>query len=224
MSHPAPSLVVHRHPERQSYDRAVLDRLLAESSVAHVAFVRDGMPVVLPFVCAVGDLHDGAGPQLLLHGSTGGGIFLDAGDEGLPVCVAVTALDGFVFARALNGTSANFRSAVVFGRATVVPSGLRQEALWAVADHLMPGRRAEVREMSDKELAQTQVLRVPLDQVSVKVRSGGPGESADDAEDHSVWAGVVPLALHAGDPITSPLTEPGVPPSPSVQRLVDRLA
>lgn len=220
-----PSLTVRRKRDRQSHERAVLDQILREALVAHVGFVRDGAPVVLPFLCGVGDLGDG--PVLLLHGSTGGGLFLDAGAEGLPVAATITHLDGLVYARSTHDSSANYRSAMITGRATVVPREQRVEALWQVADHAMPGRRAEVREMAEKEVAATTVLQVPLDRYSVKVRFDGVGDGIDDGEDHRVWAGVLPLALRAGTPQTSAVTsatDGGTPVSGSVVALADALA
>lgn len=195
----SPSLTVRRLRDRQHTDPEALRAVLAEALVAHVGFVRDGHPIVLPFLCGVGDLGDG--PVLLLHGSTGGGLFLDAGTEGVPVAATVTHVDGLVFARSTFDSSANYRSAMIVGRATVVPADLRAEALWQVSDHLMPGRRAEVRDMTAKEVRATQVLQLPLDRASVKVRAAGVGEASDDGEDHAVWAGVLPLALRAGDPL-----------------------
>ncbi|WP_222126969.1 pyridoxamine 5'-phosphate oxidase family protein [Curtobacterium pusillum] len=192
-----PSLAVRRLRDRQSHDPADLHAILAEAIVAHVGFVRGGHPLVLPFLCGVGDLGDG--PVLLLHGSTGGGLFLDAGTVGVPVSATVTHVDGLVFARSTFDSSANYRSAVVVGNATVVPEELRADALRQVADHLMPGRRDEVREMTPKEVRATQVLQLPLDHASVKIRAAGVGEAVDDGEDHSVWAGVLPLAVRAGD-------------------------
>lgn len=218
-----PSLTVRRKHERQRFDAESLDQLLAEGAFAHVALVRDGLPIVLPYLYAVGELDDGLGRRLFLHGSTGGGLFLDAGTEGVPISVGITHLDGFVFARSLNDSSANYRSAMIFGRATVVPLEHRLEALWLVGDHLMPGRRAEVREISAKELAQTQVLQVPLDHASVKVRFQGVGELPDDGEDHSVWAGVLPVALRASEPITSELTDAASAVSPAVEALAAEL-
>jgi len=194
-----PSLTVRRLRDRQSHDPADLDAILAEAIVAHVGFVRGGHPLVLPFLVGVGDL--GAGPVLLLHGSTGGGLFLDAGAEGVPVAATVTHVDGLVFARSTFDSSANYRSAVVVGTATVVPPEHRARALRLVADHLMPGRRDEVREMTAKEVRATQVLQLPLDRVSVKIRAAGVGEGADDGENHAVWAGVLPLAVRAGRPL-----------------------
>ncbi|MBE1876999.1 pyridoxamine 5'-phosphate oxidase family protein [Myceligenerans pegani] len=214
-----PSLDVRRLRQRQEHDPEVLREILAEGMFAHVAMVRDGLPVVLPFLYGVGDL--GRGPELLLHGSTGGGLFLDAGDDGVPVSVAVTHLDGLVYARSLFDSSANYRSAMIFGRATPVPAERQAEALWMISDHLMPGRRAEVREMTRKERTATQVLRVPLDRASVKVRCAGPG--TDDGEDPAVWAGVLPLALRPDASLTDPSTAGSTPVPPSVTALAARL-
>ncbi len=214
-----PSTTVRRKKHRQRFDAESLEGILAEGLVAHVAFVRDGHPVVLPYLYGVGDL--GRGPELLLHGSTGGGLFLDAGEEGIPICATVTLLDSIVVATSTFESSADYRSVVVFGNATLVPDDLKWDALRIVSDHLIPGRNDEIRDMSRKELAQTQVLRVPLDHASVKVRGDGITDTADDGEDHSVWSGVLPLALRAGDPVTSSATSAPVPPS--VLGLAERL-
>lgn len=215
-----PSLTVRRLRDRQSHDPADLSAVLSEAIVAHVGFVRGGHPIVLPFLCGVGDL--GAGPVLLLHGSTGGGLFLDAGAGGIPVSATVTHVDGLVFARSTFDSSANYRSAMVVGNATVVPDALRAEALWQVADHLMPGRRAEVREMTAKEVRATQVLQLPLDRASVKIRAAGVGEAEGDGEDHAVWAGVLPLAVRAGAPIAGDISG-DTAVDPSVRALAARL-
>ncbi|GAA4159493.1 pyridoxamine 5'-phosphate oxidase family protein [Gryllotalpicola daejeonensis] len=224
MTDASPSLTVRRKRERQSYDPGVLAQILAEGHIAHVGMVRDGLPIVLPYLYAVGDLGDGLGEQLFLHGSTGGGLFLDAGADGVPVSATITHLDGLVYARSLNDSSANYRSAMIFGRATLVPLEQRLEALWIVGDHLMPGRRAGIREITPKELAATTVLRLPLDRVSVKVRFQGVGEAVDDGEDHGVWAGVLPLSVQAGAPITGAVTDAGVPVPAHVTDLAATLA
>lgn len=216
----SPSLTVRRLRDRQHTDPEALRAVLAEALVAHVGFVRDGHPIVLPFLCGVGDLGDG--PVLLLHGSTGGGLFLDAGTEGAQVAATVTHVDGLVFARSTFDSSANYRSAMIVGRATVVPADLRAEALWQVSDHLMPGRRAEVRDMTAKEVRATQVLQLPLDRASVKIRAAGVGEASDDGEDHAVWAGVLPLALRAGDPLPGDISGDR-PVDASVRQVASRL-
>jgi nitroimidazol reductase NimA-like FMN-containing flavoprotein (pyridoxamine 5'-phosphate oxidase superfamily) len=223
-SDPDVGLEVRRKRDRQSHDPAVLAQILAEGMVAHVGMVRGGAPIVLPYLYAVGDLGDGLGRRMLLHGSTGGGLFLDAGADGIPISATVTHIDGLVFARSLNDSSANYRSAMVYGRATVVPAELRMRALWIVGDHLMPGRRTEVREITAKELAATQVLQLPLERVSVKVRAANVlGEGPDDGEDHGVWAGVLPLAVTAGEPIVSEQTDAVAPVPASVTALAAAL-
>ncbi|PZE56999.1 pyridoxamine 5'-phosphate oxidase family protein [Curtobacterium sp. MCPF17_001] len=217
-----PSLTVRRLRDRQQTDPEALRQVLAEGFVAHVGLVRDGFPIVLPFLYGVGDL--GAGPVLLLHGSTGGGLFLDAGTGGVPVSATITHVDGIVFARSTFDSSANYRSAMVVGRATVVPAELRADALRQVSDHLMPGRRAELRAMTAKEVRQTQVLQLPLDAASVKVRAAGVGESPDDGEDHGTWAGVLPVALRAGAPVPGALAaDAATPVDASVVALAARL-
>lgn len=218
----APSTAVRRYRELQTTDPAVLDEVLADGLVAHVAFVRDGHPVVIPFGYGVGDLGDGRGRQLLLHGSTGGGVFLDARAEGIDVSVAITHSDGLVYARSLFDSSFCYRSAVVFGRAVLVPAAQKEAALTIISEHLMPGRTAEVRGMRPQEIAATAVLAVPLDKVSVKVSLGLPDEEPDDGEDRSCWAGVLPLGVAAAAPITSPGTPEGVEVPASVVAAAQR--
>ena len=202
MTSRAPSLTVRRLRDRQNDDPEVFAAILRTGLVAHVAVVRDGWPVVLPFAYGVGDL--GQGPRMFLHGSTGGGLFLDASGDGVPVCATVTHLDGLVFARSLFDSSMNYRCAMIAGRARPVAPELAEDALWIVGEHLMPGRRTEIRGNTAKERAATQVLELPLDQYSVKIRAAGASEAADDEEDRAVWAGVLPLTLHAGAPQPSP--------------------
>lgn len=206
--------------DRQRFDAESLDRILADGFVAHVGLVRDGHPVVLPFLYGVGDLGDGGGRQLFLHGSNGGGLFLDARHDGVPVCVTITHIDSLVLAVSTFDSSADYRSAAIFGHARAVPAELKADALRIITEHVIPGRNAEIREMTHHEIRQTQVLCLPLDHVSVKVREAGISDG-DDGEDHSVWSGVVPLALRAGVPVTSGATDAPVPGS--VRALVARL-
>jgi len=206
-------LRVRRLPEKQVIDRAVLDEILDEALVAHVGVVRAGRPVVLPFACA----RDG--DHLILHGSTGAGAFRLA--AGQPVCVTVTHLDGLVFARSLFESSMHYRSAVIFGDAEVLHGEAKQEALARLSDHLMPGRAEEVRGNSRKEVAATLVLRVPLDRVSVKV-SADPADDPDDGESRDVWAGVLPLNLTAGAPLSAGDVPAEVPVPGSVHRAAER--
>ena len=206
-------LRVRRLAERQRFDRTALDDVLDAALVAHVALVRDdGSPMVLPLLVG----RDG--DRLLLHGSTGGGL-LRAAASGTPVAVGVTVVDGLVFARSMFESSANYRSAVVVGRCRPVEGTPRRRRCGCSSDKLMPGRWAEVRPMTPKELAATLVLELPLDEASVKVRTGPPSpEEGDPAEDD--WWGVVPLAAVAGVPVAAPGVRPGAPLPPSVRALL----
>jgi len=205
---------IRRESHRQVDDRAVLDAILDEALIAHVGVVRDGSPLVLPFACA----RDG--DWLLLHGSTGSGLLRLA--SGAPVCVTVTHLDGLVFARTTFDSSMRYRSAVVHGTATVVPPGEKEKALLVLSDHLFPGRNEELRGSTPKELAATTILRVPLDRVSLKVAEGPPEVDPEDVEPRTVWAGILPLAVVAGEPLVGPDVPEEVAVPASVRRAAHR--
>jgi nitroimidazol reductase NimA-like FMN-containing flavoprotein (pyridoxamine 5'-phosphate oxidase superfamily) len=213
-----PGTRINRLAERQRHDREALHDVLDSALVAHVAVVRDGVPVVLPL------LHARHGERLLLHGSTGGGLLREAA-SGAPVAVAVTVVDGLVVADSLFESSANYRSAVVFGRCSVVPPEGRLEALRALSERLLPGRWAEVRPPTAKELAATLVLEMSLEHASVKVRTGPPSPFDATADppppDVPLWWGVVPLAQTPGEPVTAPDVPAGTPLPPSVLALLD---
>ncbi|MFG2036909.1 bifunctional pyridoxamine 5'-phosphate oxidase family protein/GNAT family N-acetyltransferase [Dactylosporangium sp. NPDC048998] len=182
-------------PERASYDVELAHAVLDEAYVCHLGFVAGGEPRVLP------TLHARVGDTLYLHGSTGSRPLLAARDGGLPVCVAVTVIDGLVLARSQFNHSANYRSVVVHGIARLVEDEAeRANAFAALVDKVAPGRAADSRSPDRKESAQTAVLAVPLREVSTKVRAGGPKDSAQDA-DLPHWAGVVPLQLIRGLPV-----------------------
>lgn len=206
-------LRVRRLPEYQSDDRADLDAILDEALVAHLGVVRDGRPVVLPFACA----RDG--DSLLLHGSTGAGVLRQA--AGVEVCVTVTHLDGLVFARSLFESSVHYRCAVVLGVAEVLEGDAKDQALEVLSDHLLPGRPAELRPSTRKELAATLVLRLPLDRWSVKIGRSDAHDPEDD-EPRDVWAGVVPLWIAAGEPEPAPDVPDGVPVPASARRAAAR--
>ncbi|MBA2946792.1 pyridoxamine 5'-phosphate oxidase family protein [Streptomyces himalayensis] len=178
-----------RGRRRASYDRTLVHSILDEAYVCHLGFVRDGAPVVLP------TLYGRVGERLYVHGSTGSRPLRMAGqtDPGLPVCLTVTHVDGLVLARSAFHHSINYRSVVVHGVAHQVtdPEELRT-ALDALVDHVVPGRAADSRPANAKELAATAVLRLDLEEVSAKVRTGGPNDEPEDM-DLPHWAGVVPL-------------------------------
>jgi len=207
---PLPGLQASRLRERQSSQMDQILAILREQMVAHIGFVREGWPVVLPFHYGVGDLGDGHGEQMIIHGSTGGRAFLDAAasDEGVPVSVCVSLNDGLVLGRSTYTIGARYRSVVAYGHARPVPADLRPRAFEILIDHVIPGRRREVRDATEKEKAATALLAIPLDHASAKSASTSTGEKPDDGEDRRVWAGIIPLALRADTPVPAPETVP----------------
>jgi uncharacterized protein len=189
---------VRRHPERGRYERAEIDAILDEALFCHVGFVDAGRPFVIPII------HARVGADLYLHGSPASRMLRELAEE-VDVCVTATLLDGIVLARSVYNHSLNYRSAVVLGRARKLDD--RQEklkALEAIVEHVVPGRSREARAPSEKELAGTSVLALPIDEASAKVRTGPPGDFDDDLE-LPVWAGVIPLSTVAGEPLTDEL-------------------
>ena len=183
----------HRLADRVSYERAVAHAILDEAYVCHLGFSAPDRPRVLPTMFAR------IGETLYVHGSTGSGPMLALRDGG-PVCVTVTLLDGLVFGRSHFHHSANYRSVVAYGTATVVTDeGERRQAMDALVDKVAPGRAADSRRPNARELAATAILAIPLTEVSVKARMGGV---VDEPEDYALpyWAGVVPLRLVPGIP------------------------
>jgi uncharacterized protein len=203
---------VHRLRDRQVRDRAMLNEILDTGLVAHVALCVDGVPVLLPVAYA----RDG--DRLLIHGSTGAGL-LRRSAASAPIAIAVTHIDGLVYARSVFDSSMNYRSAVIFGAAQSLEGDERVAALQSLSDHLMPGRWDEVRPPTARELAATLVLALPLDEVSVKVRAGGPSDADQDAD---TWAGVLPLAVRTGDPVPADDVSLSVPLPDSVRAIQQR--
>lgn len=208
---------VRRRPQRGRYDRGTVDAILDEGVVCHVAVNGDdGEPVVLPTA------YVRIGDELVLHGSAANHL-LRLAAAGRPLSMAVTLVDGLVLARSAFNHSMNYRSVVVFGRARVVEGDEKVAALDAFVDHVAPGRSAEARPPTAKELAATLVIAVPLDEVSAKVRTGPPHDDEDDMA-LPVWAGEVPLGTVVGEPVPDPALSPTVPLAASVRALVSRSA
>lgn len=208
---PTPRTTVRRRSQRGQYDRAVIDAILDEGKVCHVALTTDDGPVVLPTgYVRIGD-------ELVLHGAVANAMMRQAADGRL-LSIAVTLLDGFVLARSTFNHSMNYRSVVVFGRARVVEGEEKAAALATFVDHIVPGRSAEARAANDSELRATLALAVSMDEASAKVRTGPPHDAEDDLA-LPVWAGVVPLGTVVGDPEPDPTLPDDVPLPPSVLEL-----
>ena len=195
---------VVREPHRGVYDRETINRILDEGFVCHVGFAADAQPYVIPTMYArVGDaiyFHGSAASRMLRGASTG-----------IPVCITVTLVDGLVLARSVFNHSMNYRSVVALGKAMLVDAPAeKMEALRAFTEKILPGRWNDARQPNEKELKATSILRLPLTEVSAKMRTG-PVE--DDAEDYAlgVWAGIVPLRTTADAPIRDSRCDAEVP-------------
>lgn len=191
---PTPRTTLKRLPKRGHFDRELIHSILDEALIAHVGFVADGAPVVIPTI------HWRHEETLYLHGSAASRMLRSLRD-GVEACVTVTLLDGLVLARSAFHHSMNYRSVVVFGTARLVDDeGEKRLALDSLVEHVVRGRSAEVRAPNAIEMKQTMVLALPIEEASAKVRTGGP---VDDDEDYAlpVWAGVVPARLTFADPI-----------------------
>lgn len=200
-----------RLPRRGTYDRELINQILDEGFICHVGFVADGQPFVIPTGYAR------ASDQLFIHGSQASSMLRTVG-QGIDVCLTVTLVDGLVLARSAFHHSMNYRSVVVFGRATVVDDRKEKlDALLALSEHMIPGRWADVREPNERELQSTTVLSLPLTEASAKIRTGPP---LDDEEDYDlpIWAGVVPLRLVADSPIDDPRLKAEIAPPDYAQR------
>jgi len=185
---------VRRLPKRGVYDKAQVHAILDEGRICHVGFVMEGQPFVIP----TGYVRQG--DRLYIHGSAASRMVREAA-AGIDICVTVTLLDGFVLARSAFHHSMNYRSVVVLGSAQLVTDPAEKtEALRCFTNHIVAGRWEEVRQPTPSEMKATSVLVLALDEVSAKVRAGGP---IDDEEDYAlqVWAGVVPVRLEAGKPV-----------------------
>jgi hypothetical protein len=202
---PTPRTTLHRRPNRASYDQATVEAILDEGLFCHVGFVVDGQPYVLPTI------HARIGDRLYLHGSAASRM-LRSLREGLPMSATVTLLDGLVLARSAFHHSMNYRSVTILGTAhEVTEQAERLDALKAIVEHVVPHRWEEVRWPTEQELKATLVLRLPIEEVSAKIRTGPP---IDDEEDYLLpcWAGEIPLRLTPQSPVADPRLDPTVAP------------
>jgi uncharacterized protein len=197
---------VKRLPKRGKYDQETVFSILDTAFVCHVGFTVDGQPYVIP------TNFGRSGDMLYLHGSAASRMLREL-SEGIPVCVTVTHVDGLVLARSAFHHSVNYRSVVILGQARLVEDPAeKMEALRIFTEHVMKGRWNDVRQPTAQELKATTVLALPLDEVSAKVRTGGP---IDDEGDYNlpVWAGVLPLTTSVKSPEPDPQrkNDPPVP-------------
>jgi len=185
---------VQRRAGRARYDRPTIDAILKEGIVAQVGVVADGQPYVIPVLYALGER------EVFVHGSPLSRL-LGTLREGVPMCLTVTLVDGIVLARSAFHHSLNYRSVVMLGTGRQVRDREEKlEALRLIVEHVVPGRSGDSRGPSEPELEATEVVAIEIDEASAKIRSGPPVDAAED-RDLPVWAGVIPLAMQADQPI-----------------------
>lgn len=192
-----------REAELGSHDFKLACEVLDAGKICHVGFTLNDQPYVVPMSYAR------MGDQLLIHGSIASRLMKNLA-SGLRCCMTVTHFDGLVYARSTFNSSMNYRSVMVFGIAQLITDvDEKRRSIQALVDHLMPGRQADLRKSTIKELNATSMLALPIETFSTKCRTGPPEDSKSDL-DAPVWAGVVPLELTAGEPVDAPDVLPGI--------------
>ena len=200
---------IKRVPKRAQYDQQTIHQIIDEALLCHVSFVENEQPFIIPTI------HARENEILYLHGAPASRLLKHV-QAGHPVCVAITLLDGIVFARSVFDHSMNYRSVVLFGKGRVIDSDAEKtHALKIITEHVARGRWEEARLPNRKELDATAVVAIEIESASAKIRTGPP---VDNEEDYAlpIWAGVVPLKLQAGEPIPDPKLQPAIAIAQSV--------
>lgn len=192
-----------RLPKRGTYDQETIHHIIDEALVCHVGFTRGDQPYVLPTAIARID------KAVYIHGSRVSGMLQHLA-SGAPACIVVTLIDGLVLARSGFHHSMNYRSVVIYGKGRVVSGPAKRTVLDTFVERLVPGRTADIRPITRKELNATTAIQYELNEVSAKIRTGPP---VDDAEDYGlpIWAGELPLSLKSGKPVVDPDLQVNVP-------------
>ncbi|MGB5352035.1 MAG: pyridoxamine 5'-phosphate oxidase family protein [Woeseia sp.] len=201
--------------EKARYDHDSVHRVLDACLMAHVAFVQDGQPVVVPLICA----RDGE--TLYLHGARKARVIklLEQTDQ---VCLNATLVDGLVLARSAFNSSMNYRSVTVFGTPTLIEGEQEKiAAMRCISEHLMPGRWDELRAPLEREVKMTGVIAVSIDSASAKISEGLPKDEPEDY-DIPIWAGTLPLTQTLGTIVSDERLLPGVEPSALVLAMQNR--
>lgn len=206
---------LRREPERGKHEWEVIREILRAGFICHLGIEVDGQPFVIPTTYAL------VGDELLVHGSAASRTLRRAGAD-VPVCLTVTHVDGFVLARSVFHHSFNYRSVMVFGRATLVEDEAEKRAtLQAFFEGVLPGRWDEVRPPTESEWKQTTILRLPLAEASAKVRTGPPEDDEPDYE-LDVWAGTMPIERKFAEPVADPRLREGIAESSAASSLRQR--
>lgn len=205
---------LRRNHQRGHFDRPSLDAILDATSLCHVGYVFDGKPSVTP------TMHWREGDHVYWHGSSASRAL--RASKQMDICLTVTLMDGLVLARSAFHHSANYRSAMLFGRAEIVSDPYaKAEKLKNFVDSVVPGRWQSLRPMTAQEVKATTILSIPIEEASAKIRSGGP---ADDDEDYvlPIWAGTIPMEMVCRDAVPDERNLAGVDLPDHVRALYHR--
>ena len=206
---PTSRTTVKRHADRAEYDQETIRSIVDEALYCHVSVVVDGSPRIIPTI------HARVGDVLYIHGSNASRT-LRAMKERSEACIAITLLDGLVLARSAFNHSMNYRSVLIYGPLREVDDPEEKwEAQRALVEHIIPGRAEDTRMPDDKELRQTTIMAISLDEASAKVRAGPPIDDPADLRDPR-WAGVIPLSLSVGEPVRDERVPEGTATPPYV--------
>jgi len=202
---------VTRKPDRGSWDRELIYSILDQAFVCSIAFIADGIPVVVPTnYVRVGD-------KLFLHGSMASRLMKTL-SSGAPFTINVTILDGIVFSPTATGHSVNYRSVVVMGKAEVIEGhDAKLAAMRDFVEYVLKGRWNDVRPPTEQEMKGTMVIAVPLVEASAKVRTGF-AVNPEDEYDGSKWTGVLPFKWTPGEPLRDPRGNPDAPAPANIAR------
>ena len=206
---------VRQLSEKASYDRETVHRVLDAGLVAHVAFVQDHGPVVVPMI------YGRDGDTVVLHGARKARV-IRLLEETEQACLNVTLLDGIVLARSAFNSSMEYRSVTVFGTPHLVEgSAAKLRAMRIISEQSMPGRWDELREAHEQEIRMTGVIALEIDTASAKISDNGVDDEDDDYE-IPVWAGVLPITLSFGYLVDDERLLAGVEPSAAVRAIQNR--
>lgn len=199
---------------KASESQSDLYSILDDNYVVHVGLVSDGNPLVVPMT------YGRVGNTLYLHGSTGSRLMRLLA-QSPAVCISLTELTALKISRSTFNSGMHYRSVMIFGEARLIGDEEKAVALDALSDALVPGRVAEARPMTKKEVAATIIVAVELDETSVKISTN---EVDDPEEDMNLgyWAGIVPVQTSFGEPVPADEESRGLPVPPSIQRLIDK--
>ena len=203
---------VKRVPKRGHYDRETIFGILDAGFLAHVGFVINDQPFVIPTA------YGREGEIIYLHGASKSRMLLNV-KKGIPVCLTVTIIDGLVLARSSFHHSMNYRSAVIFGEAYEVLKDDKRHALQVISENILKGRWEEARKPNQKELEATTVLALKIDQASAKIRTGPPVDEKSDY-DTPIWAGVLPMEVRTLNPVPDPELNENIPFPASVNQFL----